>query len=99
MPVVAKVVIPGFSKAQYEALRDAVGWLDEPPAGGITHVAWWEGEDCHGLDVWESEEAWNRFGQDRMGPAMGKLGFNAQPEATFFPLAEAFAPQPSTILG
>ncbi len=99
MAVVAKVVLPNFSKSQYEALRDEVGWLDKPPAGGISHVAWWEGDDCHGLDVWESEEAWDAFGQDRMGPAMAKLGFSTQPDATFFPLSEAFAPRQVKVLG
>lgn len=98
MTVVARVVLPNLDKAQYESLRDEVGWLDEPPIGGIFHAVWWEGGDCHGLDVWDSEEAWIAFGQDRMGPAMAKLGLSAQPEATFFPVGEAFAPKQVTIL-
>jgi hypothetical protein len=93
MAVGAMVVIRNFPKEQYEALRNAVGWLDEPPRGGISHVAWWEGDDCHGFDVWESEEAWAAFGQERMGPAMAKLGFSAQPEAHFFEADEVFLPR------
>jgi hypothetical protein len=51
-------------------VREAVGWLDEPPAGGITHQTWWEDGDCHNADAWESEEAFNEFGQQRLGPVM-----------------------------
>ena len=98
MAVVARVVLPNFNKEQYEALRNAVGWLEEPPIGGISHVVWWEGNDCHGLDVWESEEAWASFGQDRMGPAMAKLGFLVQPEATFVPAGEVFVPRAVTLI-
>ena len=67
MAVVAKVSLPNFSKERYEALRTEIGWLDEPPRGGISPIAWWEGDDCCGLDVWESEADWNAFGQERMG--------------------------------
>ena len=64
-----------------------------PPVGGIVHLAWWEGEDCHGLDVWDSEQAWARFGEDRLGPGMGRLGLAIVPEATFVPIHEAFVPE------
>ncbi len=74
MAVILEVVFQGLSPQQYDQLKEKVGWVDSPPVGGISHVVWWEGDDCHGIDVWESEDAWAAFGQDRMGPAAAELG-------------------------
>jgi hypothetical protein len=93
MAVAVHVVLHGVSREQYDAVRAAVGWLERPPAGGISHVTWWEGEDCHNLDAWESEDAFNAFGNDRLGPAMAKLGIAVAPEVTFQPAHEVYTPQ------
>jgi hypothetical protein len=97
MAVVAHVVLPGVTREDYDRVREAVGWLEEPPAGGISHLTWWEGGDCHNMDSWDSEEAFNQFGQDRLGPGMAKVGIQAEPQVTFHPAHEVFAPQAVTI--
>jgi hypothetical protein len=97
MAVVVEVVIPEISRDQYDALRTEVGWLEEPPAGGISHTVWWEGDDCHGLDVWEDDAAWAEFGQTRMGPAMAKLGIDAEVQTIFHQPHEVFVPKAVTI--
>lgn len=96
MAVVAHVVLTGLTKEQYDAVREETGWLTEPPAGGLSHVAWWEGEDCHGADSWESEEAFQTFGAERLGPALAKLGIQAELQVTFHPAHEVYLPQPVT---
>jgi hypothetical protein len=53
------VVPVGVTKEQYDQVRAEVGWLDEGPVGGLSHVTWWEGGDCHNADAWESEAAFN----------------------------------------
>jgi len=63
MAVVAHVVLPGLAKEDHDRVREATGWLAEPPAGGLSHLTWWEGGDCHNVDSWDSEEAFNAFGQ------------------------------------
>ena len=93
MAVVAQVVLRGVSREQYDAVRAEVGWLERPAAGVIAHVTWWEGADCHNLDAWESEDAFNAFGTDRLGPAMAKLGIAVAPEVTFHPAHEVYTPQ------
>ncbi len=97
MVVVAHVVLPGVTKEQYGRVRDAVGWLDEAPAGGISHLTWWDGGDCHNIDAWDSEQAFNNFGEDRLGPGMAKAGVQVQPQVTFYPAHEVFVPQSVTI--
>jgi hypothetical protein len=97
MAVVAHVVLHGVTKEQYDRVREEVGWLESPPTGGITHLTWWEGGDCHNVDAWESEDAFARFGEERLGPGMAKAGVQAEPRVTFHPAHEAFAPQAVTI--
>jgi hypothetical protein len=96
MAVVAHVVLTGVTKEQYDQVRAEVGWLDEAPAGGLSHVTWWEGGDCHNIDAWESEEAFGAFGEQRLGPGMAKAGVQAEPQVTFHPAHEVFAPQAVT---
>ncbi len=95
--IVAHVVLRGVSREQYDAVRAETGWLERPPTGGISHVTWWEGDDCHNIDAWESEAAFNTFGTDRLGPAMAKLGINTPPEVTFHPAHEVFTPKAVTL--
>jgi hypothetical protein len=93
MAVVAHVVLRGVSPEDYDRVRAEVGWLENPPTGGLAHLNWWEGNDCHGFDAWESEDAFNTFGMDHLGPAMAKLGINVAPEVTFHPAHEVYTPQ------
>lgn len=93
MPVVAHVVLRGISHEQYDQIRAETGWLERAPEGGYSHVAWWEGNDNHNIDAWESEEAFNAFGSDRLGPAMAKLGLDIHPEVTVHPAHEVYTPQ------
>ena len=97
MAVVAHVVLPGVTKEQYDRVREAVGWLAEAPAGGISHLTWWDGGDCHNVDAWDSEEAFNTFGEGRLGPGMAQAGVNVQPQVTFYPAHEVFVPQAVTV--
>ena len=96
MAVITKLTMPGLTKAQYDTLRAKVDWLSQPPIGGILHVAWWEGNDAHALDVWESAQDFENFGRDRMAPAMQALGINEQSQVEFAEPHEAQAPQAIT---
>jgi ketosteroid isomerase-like protein len=97
MAVMVHVTLRGVSKEQYDAVRQLAGWLEQPPAGGLSHLTWWEGDDCHNVDAWESEEAFAAFGEQRLAPAMIAAGVAAQPEATINPAHEVFTPR-STIV-
>jgi hypothetical protein len=97
MAVVAHVILRGVSKEQYDQVRAEVGWLKEPPVGGISHVTWWEGGDCYNVDSWDSEEAFNTFAAERLGPGMAKAGVQAEPQVTFHPAYEVFTPRSVTL--
>jgi ketosteroid isomerase-like protein/predicted ester cyclase len=93
MAVIAEVTLRGITTEQYDALRAQTGWLERLPEGGLAHLTWWEGADCHNLDGWESEAAFDAFGEQRLGPAMAVLGLNVPPEVTFHPAHEIFTPR------
>ena len=97
MTLIAHVILRGVSQEQYDAVRAECGWLEEVPVGGLAHLSWWEGDDNHSMDAWESEEDFGRFGEDRLGPAMAKVGVTAQPEVTFHPSHEVFLPAATTL--
>ncbi|WP_063783538.1 hypothetical protein [Streptomyces sp. NRRL WC-3618] len=71
-------------------VRDAVGWEEVAPAGGEVHVAWFDGQGLHAIDVWESEEAFQTFFAQRLAPAIEKAGFEGAPDTYFNPLNRRF---------
>jgi len=93
MAVVAHVILPGVTKEQYDQVRAEVRWLEEPPDGGLSHLTWWEDGNCHNVDAWESEEAFGKFGAERLGPGMARVGVNVEPQVTFHAAHEVFAPE------
>ena len=97
MAVIAHVVLEGVTRDQYDAVRAECGWLETPPVGGFAHLTWWDGGDSHNLDAWASEEAFGAFGQNRLGPAMAKVGVAVEPKVTFHPAHEIFVPGAVTI--
>lgn len=73
--------IPNTSSAQYDAVwKDlrAAGFSN--PKGLISHVGGMKGNDLIVVDVWESQEAFNEFGNTLM-PLLKKNGFpDVQPQ-------------------
>lgn len=94
MAFVTHVLLRNVTKEQYDAVREEVGWLDNPPTGGLAHMTFWDGADCHNWDCWESEADFAAFGEQRLGPGMAKVGVNVEPEVTFYPAHEVFLPNP-----
>jgi hypothetical protein len=66
---------------QYELIAAAT--VEPVPGGLILHVAGPTAEGFRVIDVWESEDAWQRFRAERLAPAIAALGGPARPEPTF----------------
>lgn len=97
MAVIAHLVIKKITREQYDAVRAAVGWLTDLPTGGLAHMTWWEGEDCHNTGAWETEGAFGAFSETRLGPAMAALGITSEPVVTFHAAHEVFLPKATTL--
>jgi hypothetical protein len=62
------------TKDQYDQVNEKLGIHDHPPDGLIVHTAEDQGEKgMHIVDVWESREAYEAFGKDRLGPAVAEV--------------------------
>jgi hypothetical protein len=72
---------------QYE--RVTAPLMDSAPAGLILHVAGPTDEGFRTIELWESEQAWQRFQAERLAPAIAALGGPARPEPTFRSLRPA----------
>jgi hypothetical protein len=87
VPVVL-VSPPNFTRQQYEEtvrrLKPGGGPLaspsDWPVEGLLAHIAWDGPDGFQVVDVWESEEAVNRFGEI-IGPMLRDVGVEVEAEA------------------
>jgi hypothetical protein len=91
MAVLIEDVFPvGVTVELLDAVTDEMGVDAGLPPGGIVHVHFEKDGRAHGVDVWDSVEAYEQFVQSTLMPAMGKVaearGFDpskmGQPEVT-----------------
>jgi hypothetical protein len=66
---------------EYDAVNAKMGVADDPPEGMIIHTAGEiEGGGMRLFDVWESAEAYEKFRNERLGPAVTEVvGPDARP--------------------
>ena len=79
MAILMQMQAPEWTKEQYEQLAQAVAPGGKAPAGCLFHVsAPLQGGGVQVIDVWESQEAMQRFTEQQVMPAAQRLGM-AQP--------------------
>ena len=61
---------PGLTTERYDAVNEQMDIEGNPPAGLIFHCAWAVDGGLSIFDVWESKDAYDRFAQERLGPAI-----------------------------
>ena len=74
--------LPGGTQEQYDAVLNEVG-TSYP--GRQFHVAGPVEGGWRVVDVWESQEAFDRFFNEKLGKALRNVGM-AQPQVTVFPV-------------
>jgi hypothetical protein len=86
VPIVAVFHSPNFTQEQYdESVRQLTGGkklespADWPVAGLLAHVAGDSGKGFRVVDVWESDEAFQRF-SEQLEPITKAIGIDAIPE-------------------
>ena len=88
---------PGMTQEQYNRVMSNLGLDTNPPAGAIFHVAGFTAGSLRVLDIWDSQQAFERFQQDRLTPAVQKAGIAGQPKVQFFPVHNLYTPNIETI--
>ena len=87
MPIVAVFQLPGFTQELYEQTVVKVTGgksrvespSDWPVEGLLVHASGQGADGFRVVDVWESEEAFNRFGETLI-PILTELGLEGQPD-------------------
>ena len=89
MAIGLRLKFNGGTQEQYEAVHSHMGVDENPPSGLIFHSAGPIDAGWGVIDFWESREAFDRFAQGRLMPAMGELGERAMqgpPDIREFPV-------------
>jgi hypothetical protein len=88
MAVGLVIDLDGMTAERYDRLNAEINFPAEPPDGLISHVAAPTAEGFRVVDVWESVDALDRFVEERLGPAMGRVsgGAVAAPAPQEFPI-------------
>jgi len=74
MAVLIEDVFPdGVTIEFLDAVTDEMGVDVELPPGGILHLHFEKDGRAHGVDVWDSIEAYEQFVQSTLMPVMGKV--------------------------
>ena len=92
MATVMEMRWPSISRDDYERAREAVDWEGNVPHGAIFHVSWFE-DGLRVLDVWESQQDFERFANERPMPKLQELGIGSdEPDVQFHDAHAYFAP-------
>ena len=89
------VVLMEWASVKQDQYNQVMRTLDldkNPPAGGIFHVAGFTAGTLHVLDIWESQQAFERFQKDRLAAAVQKAGIASQPRVQFYPAHNVYVP-------
>lgn len=80
MAVTMDLHMPSEAGQLYEPLNREIGVSDgHLPEGSIHHFATKTSDGFNIFEVWESQEAFDRFVRDRLLPALGKLAGSQAP--------------------
>ena len=74
----------GVTQAQYEQVLAEVNPDGKVAPGVLFHAAGPAADGWRVVEVWESQEALDKFVQDKLGAALQKAGISVQPEV--FPI-------------
>jgi len=86
---------PEVKPNQYEEARRQVAWETNVPKGAKFHVCWFADDGCHVIDLWDSQADFERFANERLMPAVQRIGIQGQPKVQFAPAHAIFAPDVS----
>jgi hypothetical protein len=87
----------GVSQDQYNQVMRTLDLDKNPPNGAIFHVAGFNSGNLRVLDVWESQQAFERFQKERLEAAVKKAGITSQPRVQFYPVHNIYVPNMEVI--
>ena len=86
MAVAVQLDFRGGTLEQYDQVIEKMGFRKGGPGGpgGLFHWVTRTDDGIRVVDVWESEEAFNAFAQEKIGPITQEVGVPNAPEIQMF---------------
>jgi len=97
--VVMTMNVMGFTHKEFRAIIDEMGVEARPEPGLYQHIAHPTENGYRIIEVWESQEGFEKFVETRMKPAITKLGINRETMISFQPLHNFFGPRINELPG
>jgi hypothetical protein len=88
---------PGVTSEQYDAVMGRLELDVNPPAGEVLHLAALTDEGLDVCEVWQTEQAFHGFLEQRLLPLGSELGIVGEPEVRLIPLHNLYAADPDMI--
>ena len=88
---------PGVTSAQYDSIMGRLALDSNPAAGGVLHVAAVTETGLEVCDVWQTEQAFRGFFENRFLPLATELNLEGQPEIELVQLHNLYAADPEMI--
>ena len=82
----------GVTPSQYDAVRKIVNWDANPAKGAVFHVVGFTKKGMRVTDIWESEEDFNSFVENRLMPTVKQLGLQGEPKVKITPVHNLYTP-------
>ena len=92
MPTVMSMEWPGITPEQYNQIMRALDLDKNPPSGSLFHLVGFINGTMRVLDIWESQQVFERFQKERLPAALQKAGINSQPKIQFYPVHNIYVP-------
>ena len=96
MPIMVTSDVPGVTRAQYDTVREDIGWDARPPAGALLHMAAFDAVGMRTVDIWETQDLFDAYLEGRFKPAVERAGLPAMTPATIDVQVVAVSPKIET---
>lgn len=73
MSVVLMLELPGMTPEVYDVINERIGFPASAPDGLLAHIAGVEQAGMRFVEVWESEQQFERFLEGELLPAIGEI--------------------------
>jgi hypothetical protein len=93
MTVVSTLDIKDLTAAEYRAVLDELGVEARPEGGIYLHFTTPTDFGFRVVEIWDEEEGFQRFVENRLGPAARAVGMDRETTITVRPLHNLFAPR------
>ena len=94
MAVAVQMDFEGATLEQYDQICGKMGLAPKGPGpkGAISHFATMTESGLRVVDVWESQEQFEQFAQENIGPYSQEVGLPNPPSLQFFEVHNYFTP-------